>query len=193
MHLKFLFAKWSILSQPQCDKMSLLCREINCCNKIFYQSQTIMGICPSKGEIQGLMMQLHFRVFCGMQLIIHARENYLHRAVHLLVVKHILPWFLQHNIKSAEIMNFFLHYMWKNRIAIRYEMILSITETSNGRSIECLYMSLFRQAKNKHQRSVLLSLCEGNPLVTTQRDSSTENISIWWRHNARRVFLDQIW
>ena len=37
-------------------------------------------------------------------------------------------------------------------------------------------------------RNVLLSLCEGNPLVTggfhAQRVSTAENVSIWWRNNV---------
>ena len=61
---------------------------------------------------------------------------------------------------------------------------------SNYRSIERLINSLFRVTMKKHQRSTLLSLCEGNPLVTggflTQRDSNTKNDSIWWQHNGPR-------
>ena len=41
--------------------------------------------------------------------------------------------------------------------------------------------------QKKHQRSALLSLCEGIPPVTVgcpaQRDSNVENFSIWWRHD----------
>ena len=54
-------------------------------------------------------------------------------------------------------------------------------------SIESLFNSLFRLTTEKHQRSMSLSLCEGNPLVTsafpTQRDSNMENVSIWRHHN----------
>ena len=43
------------------------------------------------------------------------------------------------------------------------------------------------QTDKKNQKSVLLSLCEGNPKVTggfpTQRDSNADNAFIWWRHN----------
>ena len=37
---------------------------------------------------------------------------------------------------------------------------------SNYWSVECLFNSLFRLTTKKHQRSALISLCEGNPLVT---------------------------
>ena len=42
--------------------------------------------------------------------------------------------------------------------------------------------------QSKHRRSALLALCEGNPPVTggfpSQRTSSAENISIWWRQTV---------
>ena len=42
--------------------------------------------------------------------------------------------------------------------------------------------------KRKHQSSVLLAFCEGNPPVTggfpSQRASNVENISIWWHHHG---------
>ena len=70
-----------------------------------------------------------------------------------------------------------------------------ITVTSNDhhgvfiyRSMECLFNSLLRLTAKKHQRSALLSLCEGNPLVTggfpSKRDNDVENASIWWGHNV---------
>ena len=41
----------------------------------------------------------------------------------------------------------------------------------------------------KHQRSALLDICEGNPLVTggfpSQRASNTESVSMLWPHHGR--------
>ena len=62
---------------------------------------------------------------------------------------------------------------------------------SNYRSTECLFNDLLRLTTKKHQRSKLLSLCEGNPHVTdlfpAQKDSIAENVSIWWRHGETRT------
>ena len=57
---------------------------------------------------------------------------------------------------------------------------MTIRASSNYRSIECLFNSLFRLTKKEHRKSTLLSLCEGNPPVTggfpTWRDSSMQMI-----------------
>ena len=54
---------------------------------------------------------------------------------------------------------------------------------SNYWSIECLFSSLLRLTTKKYLRCVLLSLCEGNPPVTsgfpTQRDCNAEYGSSW--------------
>ena len=54
---------------------------------------------------------------------------------------------------------------------------------SNYRSVGCLFISLFILTTKKHQRSALLSLCEGNPPVTdgfpAQMDGNAENVSTW--------------
>ena len=54
--------------------------------------------------------------------------------------------------------------------------------------VECLFNSLFRLTAKKHQSSTLLSLCEGNPPVTTgfpaQRGINAEIIFILWRHKC---------
>ena len=57
-----------------------------------------------------------------------------------------------------------------------------------------LFNTLFGLTTKKHQRSLLLSLCEGNPLVTggfpAQRDSNVEYVSIWWHHNEYSNWKD---
>ena len=71
--------------------------------------------------------------------------------------------------------------------SLRRRQITVIVSLISGQSSVC-FNSLFRLTRKKHQRSALLSLCEGNPLVTSgfpaQRDINAENVSIWWRHNA---------
>ena len=77
------------------------------------------------------------------------------------------------------------------------------TATSNDRHgvsnywpIECLFSSLLRLIKKKHQRSALLSLCEGNPPESggfpAQRGSNAESASIWWRHKDIHLLLYQV-
>ena len=49
--------------------------------------------------------------------------------------------------------------------------------------------SLLRLTTKKHQRSVLLSLCERNqPVDSPHKGTVAENGSIWWRQN---VWSDQ--
>ena len=62
-------------------------------------------------------------------------------------------------------------------------------------SLDCLFSNLFRlTSKNKHQsmhhwpfvRRIhwSLALCEENPLVSTQRASKAESISLSWHHHG---------
>ena len=61
----------------------------------------------------------------------------------------------------------------------------------NYLSIKCLLNSLLGLTTKKDQRFTLLSLCEGNPQVTgscsAQRNSKTENVSIWWCHSVNTL------
>ena len=76
-------------------------------------------------------------------------------------------------------------------LQVHYRVIAAMSNdrhgVSNYRSIECLFNSVFELTTKKHQRSALLSLCEGNPLMTSgfhaQRDRNAENVFIWWRHS----------
>ena len=53
--------------------------------------------------------------------------------------------------------------------------------------LECLIKSLFMLTSNRHQRSALLAICDGNPPVTggfpSQRASNVESMSISWCHH----------
>ena len=58
---------------------------------------------------------------------------------------------------------------------------------SNHQPRDCLLNRLFRHRSKKTPRLRVTGLCEGNSPGTgefpAQRDSNTENISIWWRHH----------
>ena len=59
---------------------------------------------------------------------------------------------------------------------------------SNHWSTNCLFNIWFRQTTQKHQGSVLPSLCEGNPPMTggflPQGDSNAKYVFIWWYYNV---------
>ena len=59
---------------------------------------------------------------------------------------------------------------------------------SNHRRLDGMLNRLFRRRSKKTSKPALLTVCEGNPPVTTgfpsQTASNAGNVSIWWRHNA---------
>ena len=70
--------------------------------------------------------------------------------------------------------------------------------------LDCLLNCLFRHRSKKTSKLCVTGLCEGNPPVTSgfpsQRDSNTENASIWWCHHesfntssANDNFSDVTW
>ena len=67
---------------------------------------------------------------------------------------------------------------------------LSVSEwdTCVLRHLNYLFNGLFRLTIKKNQSSALLTVCEGNPLVTcgfpSQRASNMENVSMPWRHHV---------
>ena len=58
--------------------------------------------------------------------------------------------------------------------------------------LHCLLNRLFRRWSKKTSKLRVTGLCEGNPRVTdgfpSQKASNAENVSIWWRHHACRLF-----
>ena len=59
---------------------------------------------------------------------------------------------------------------------------------SNHQPRKCLLNRLSRHISKKTSKLRVTGLCEGNSPVTgefpAQRDSNTDNVSIWWRHHA---------
>ena len=59
---------------------------------------------------------------------------------------------------------------------------------SNHWRLDCLFMLLVRRKSQKTSKLRVTGLCEGYPQLIgwfpTQRASSTENVSIWWRHHG---------
>ena len=59
---------------------------------------------------------------------------------------------------------------------------------SNHQPHDCLLNCLFRRRSKKTSKLRVTGLCAGNSLVAgefpAQKDSNTENVSIWWRHHA---------
>ena len=55
---------------------------------------------------------------------------------------------------------------------------------SNHWQINCLFSGLFTLAAKKTQSPALLALCAGNPLMTAQRASKVESVSMSWHHHA---------
>ena len=59
---------------------------------------------------------------------------------------------------------------------------------SNHRRLDCLLNRLFRRRSKKTQKLLVTGLCTGNLQMTggfpSQRASSAENVSIWWRHHG---------
>ena len=83
------------------------------------------------------------------------------------------PWLSSHNFSNA--------LQWRHNE--RYGV-------SNHQQVDCLLNRLFKRRSKKTSKLRVTGLSEGNSLVTdefpTQRASSAENASIWWR---RHVFL----
>ena len=59
---------------------------------------------------------------------------------------------------------------------------------SNHWRLDCLFILLVRRTSQKTLKLCVTGLCEGNPQLIgwfpIQRASSTENVSIWWRHHG---------
>ena len=91
--------------------------------------------------------------------------------------------------------------LWRLRILVvdsspfstlRGRQITVMTSRISGRS--CVFLTVCTDIK-KHQKSTLLSLCDGNPPVTMvlrTRGQNVENISIWLRHYEIRLGLGEI-
>ena len=62
---------------------------------------------------------------------------------------------------------------------------------SNHRRLDCLLNRLFGRRSKKTSKLRITGLCKGNPPVTggfpSQRASTAENVSIWWRHHGVMV------
>ena len=70
---------------------------------------------------------------------------------------------------------------------------------SNHRQLDCFFHSVLRRTTNKHQRSALLALCEGNPPVFPLKKD--QSVSMLWRHldcayicphNHQWLFVDTV-
>ena len=57
---------------------------------------------------------------------------------------------------------------------------------SNHQPHDCLLNRLFRRRSKKTSKLRVTGLCAGNSPGTAQMASYAENVSIWWRHHARR-------
>ena len=59
---------------------------------------------------------------------------------------------------------------------------------SNHWRLDCLFIRLARRTSQKTSKPRVTELCERNPQLIgwfpTQRASSIENVSIWWRHHG---------
>ena len=64
---------------------------------------------------------------------------------------------------------------------------------SNHQPHHCLLNRLFRRRSKKTSKLSVTGLWAGNSPVTgefhTQRSSSAENVSLWWRHHGIKVIL----
>ena len=65
---------------------------------------------------------------------------------------------------------------------------------SNHRRLHRLLNRLFGGKSKKTSKLRVTGLCEGNPPITggfpSQRASTAENVSIWWRHHGQDVLYD---
>ena len=65
---------------------------------------------------------------------------------------------------------------------------------SNHQRLNCLVNRLFRSRAKKILKLRVISLCEGNLLMTSEfpahRASNAENVSIWWRHHVVQCSRD---
>ena len=62
---------------------------------------------------------------------------------------------------------------------------------SNHQLHDCLLNRLFRRRSKKTSKLRVTGLCERNSPVTVeflaQMASNAENVSIWWRHNGKKL------
>ena len=58
---------------------------------------------------------------------------------------------------------------------------------SNHQPHDCILNRLFRRRSKKISKLRVTGLCAGNSLVTAQRASKAENVSIWWRHHDKTI------
>ena len=67
---------------------------------------------------------------------------------------------------------------------------------SDHQSFDCLFNCLFRRRSKKTSKLHITVLCKENPLATggfsSQRASSTENVSIWWLHHDIETHAERI-
>ena len=64
---------------------------------------------------------------------------------------------------------------------------------SNHQPHHCLLNRLFRRRSKKTSKLRVTGLCVGNSLVIgefpAQMDSNAENVSIWWRHQVKTIWM----
>ena len=74
---------------------------------------------------------------------------------------------------------------------------IELDGVSNHQRFDCLPNRLCRRRSKKTPKPPVTGLCVGNPPVPdglpTQRASNTENVSIWWRHNAPISLYSSWW
>ena len=65
---------------------------------------------------------------------------------------------------------------------------------SNHQPHDCLLNRLFGRRSKKTSQLRVTGLCAGNSQVvgefTAQMASDAENVSIWWRHHAKRIYMN---
>ena len=80
---------------------------------------------------------------------------------------------------------------WINPLRWRHNERDSV---SNNQPHDCLLNRLFRRRSKKTSKLRVTGLCVGNSLGTgefpAQMASYAENVSIWWRHHAKRGGTD---
>ena len=78
---------------------------------------------------------------------------------------------------------------------MHYSDVIISTMTYQITSItDCLLNRLFRRRSKKTSKLRVNGLCEGNSPVTdefsAQRASNVENVFIWWRHHANKMWRE---
>ena len=91
----------------------------------------------------------------------------------------------------------YIWYSWRFQANMQHcsDVIMSVVASHHQR-LGCLLSDLFRRRSKKASKFRVTGLFEGNSPATgefpAQRASNAENVSIWWRHHGKRIFLSSV-